>query len=312
MKKDIPILQQGYEYSNGSTIHPYSAKVRMPFKSNGEIAARYLGVELEIISQYSPYELVEVANQCLPGVFIAKRDGSIGEYGVEIVMSPHTLRAFPWEGFAEFVRRCRVMGASSWSNRHCGFHVHVDRNSLVARKTMYARQLARRQGNGLACFRIGSFMWRNQLELRKISGRTNDQMNYCVFRNPGRHLKQFAGGYVRATSERYSAVNFTNSPTIEFRLWRGSLIFDRLRGYLELTDAIVSYCLQTNLSQIRGIDSWSKFLEFLKTNPDYRVAFQLAEHCTSGKPKRRFIADPKATTRPPMRRLVFDVRANNR
>jgi Putative amidoligase enzyme len=146
--------------------------------------AQSMGIELEcVVERHSPINSGEYV-----GFFYATTDGTIEydwslERGIEFVSQPLPPKWLKKE-IEKLSKRC-----SYTTNRSCGIHIHVSKKWLSVKKaTAIAKFLEKRED---AFF-------------REMFGRNPN--SYCerAF-NP---------------DSRYHALNFTNSKTIEFRMFR--------------------------------------------------------------------------------------------
>ena len=145
-----------------------------------------------------------------------KHDGSIPDWGFEMVSQPMTLSYH--ENLAEWkpmLQICREHGMKShdFSEKACGLHVHVTRHCLDE-----------------AMWRVvDAFVNLNQEDFEKI-GRRKSQSYY-------EYMSGYPG-FGKYHNDRYRAVNFTNCDTIEFRFPNGSLIHNTVLATLELAHSL--------------------------------------------------------------------------
>lgn len=192
----------------------------------------YMGFELELVENddgVSTSELEELVALATDANLLAKYDGSVD---AELVSRP-LLR----EDLKEKVKEtlCVVSESSSnwvsWdqsseysSGGRCGFHLHVNKRPIKNIKAIY------------------KFINRYEDFFKVFSGRKN--MYYCRL-DPD----YMTNNYNKRHQYRYSAINNLNSYTLEFRLWRGSLNYQRLSFYVDLTHTLCKYShLLTKLS----------------------------------------------------------------
>lgn len=177
-----------------------------------------IGVELEYELQHaSRFAVADVLNKYIPELGDLKGDASLRN-GQELAVAPHGLRAFfdaPWE---PVLNELRALGCDADTCRRAGLHVHVTRPQGVDRDRL-VQQL------------VGYFT-RNQDWLLRFSDRNEEQLRYCRLHSPDSH---------RWYEEKYSAVNFLHRNTVEFRLWNGTLHYDRFRASIEFSHAIMQF-----------------------------------------------------------------------
>jgi len=211
----------------------------------------YLGLEIEV--------------ECISGsiktgcdlfnshdeLFYLKSDGSIN-HGFEIVTHPMTLswvkEHFPFSVLEDL----ESSGFESWSPDTTGLHIHVSRDgfrseshqgyfiNLITRNQTFFEALAGRSGSRWASFDRGNL------------------------KNIGRRIRR------QYSTDRYSAVNVQNTPTLEVRIFNGSLNRRRLMMSMELVDACVKYTeFMTPKDVITGKSfDWEQFAKWVSTHSD--------------------------------------------
>lgn len=234
-----------------SVIHEYSYTPDLVFHGKG---LRHFGVELEIdgsgTDRYNAEKLLNIANANAENLYI-KTDGSLDD-GLELVTHPMTLtyhlNEMPW---AEVLRKARSMDYLSHAAGTCGLHVHISR---LAFGCTYEQQEA-------AIARLLYFVEKFWAELLRFSRRTQSQMNrwaarYGIRLTPSEqmsHAKNSCAG-------RYTAVNLTNSDTVEIRMFRGTLKLNTLKATLQMVNHLVEVAVAMSDSQVQDM-SWFDFLD---------------------------------------------------
>ena len=235
-------------------IHEYSYTPDLVFHGKG---LRHFGVELEIdhggtVSSHAK-QLLEIANQDAENLYI-KTDGSLDE-GLELVTHPMTLEyqlnEMPW---AEVLRKAQDLGYLSHAAGTCGLHVHISR---LAFGCTYEQQEA-------AIARLLYFVEKFWAELLRFSRRTQSQMNrwaarYGIRLTPSEqmcHAKNSCAG-------RYTAVNLTNSDTVEIRMFRGTLKLNTLKATLQMVNHLCEVAVSMSDAAVQDM-SWFDFLDEIK------------------------------------------------
>ena len=237
-----------------SVIHEYSYTPDLVFHGKG---LRHFGVELEIDDggtvNSNAQKLLDIANKDAENLYI-KTDGSLDE-GLELVTHPMTLEyqlnEMPW---AEVLRKAQSMGYLSHAAGTCGLHVHISR---LAFGCTYEQQEA-------AIARLLYFVEKFWAELLRFSRRTQSQMNrwaarYGIRLTPSEqmsHAKNSCAG-------RYTAVNLTNSDTVEIRMFRGTLKLNTLKATLQMVNHLVEVAVSLSDYQVQDM-SWFDFLDEIK------------------------------------------------
>ena len=161
--------------------------------------------------------------------FHLERDGSIPQYGFELISAPHTLAAHKeedWEGILEIMLN-HGMRSHDLGGR-CGLHVHVTRKFLTVPD----------------CAKIDLFVSKNQTFWERVARRTSGQYARYVDKSVEQAGRSDSG------AGRYSAVNFTNDKTVEFRLFRGTLRYETLMGVLGLVDGLCRWIKTRSTTEI--------------------------------------------------------------
>ena len=242
---------------HSEVIHEYSYTPDLVFHGKG---LRHFGVELEIDDggtvNSNAEKLLNIANANGENLYI-KTDGSLDE-GLELVTHPMTLEyhlnEMPW---AEVLRKARSMGYLSHAAGTCGLHVHISR---LAFGCTYEQQEA-------AIARLLYFVEKFWAELLRFSRRTQSQMNrwaarYGIRLTPSEqmnHAKNSCAG-------RYTAVNLTNSDTVEIRMFRGTLKLNTLNATLQMVNHLVEVAVSISDAAVQDM-SWFDFLDDI-TEPE--------------------------------------------
>ena len=189
----------------------------------------YMGFELELVESgdgVSTNELEELVSLATDSNLLAKYDGSVD---AELVSRP-LLREELKEKVKETLSIVSESSPNwvSWdqsseysSGGRCGFHLHVNRRPIKNIKAIY------------------KFINRYEDFFKFFSGRKN--LYYCRL-DPD----YMANNYNKRHNYRYSSINNLNAYTLEFRLWRGSLNFQRLSFYIDLTYTLCKYSYLLN------------------------------------------------------------------
>lgn len=189
--------------------------------------------------------------------FYMKEDGSLSN-GFEIVSHPMSLdfhKKFNWK---KVFMTCVLHGFNSHNTSSCGMHVHISRNYLST----------------LECVRLGMFVafYKNKFE---ILSRREENYDYAKFKYVGKGSFKHAG---TSDDGRYEAINWTNLSTIEFRLFKGTLLHETFFATLELVHAVTHFVKTVNTNQIYGVKdcftnsgrkerkAWNLFCNFISND----------------------------------------------
>jgi len=201
-------------------------------------------------------------------------DGSLSD-GFEVISNPCTLNFWMKKfGVADMLSVLDGMGGVAHDTEDCGLHVHVGREQLG--QTPEARDLAIAK----IMYIVDKFMSDDMIsgELNRFSrreygtsGMRNDY-HYCPKNSAGQTATDKRDAFIqkmkdaRAQYRRYYALNLTNSATIEFRLFRGTLNVTTFAATLQLVDAICRYAMTHTLQEVQScqfkdIVAMSKYAE---------------------------------------------------
>lgn len=245
-----------------SPIEEYSCKPSWDRQGRGPFFA---GAEIEVVHPTGAdlYSCAQsVRDKGAEHIATVKRDGSLPSgRSFEVVTHPLSLSRWassPVKSAADFLR---AHGFRSHQTDCCGLHVHVSRPSGI-----------------LALVRIASFVYANQTTLETLGRRSFG--SYCK----GKHLKNNRQNIVE-DGDRYSAVNFCNFRTVEYRFPRGTLRWETILATVTLAVAITRFCSADTYSVAQydgrgGI--WRAFVAYVrdaarKGIEDERPAFAALE-----------------------------------
>lgn len=250
---DSPYCYQCFEefHQSERVIHDYYHKPTPIFYGKD---SRFFGVELEVDDagecEDNAESILNIGNRSAEHIY-CKHDGSLDD-GFEVVTHPMTLEyhlsSMPWESI---LSKLRSMGYLSHQANTCGFHIHVNRNSL-----------GKTESEQDACIaRILYFFEKHWEELLKFSRRTPRQLErwaarYGYKEHPMDILDHAKKG---TNSGRYSCINLQNYSTIEFRMFRGTLKYNTIIATLQLVNRVcdVAFCLSDE--ELKSM-SWTTFV----------------------------------------------------
>lgn len=199
------------------------------------------------------------------GYVVLKRDGSLGEYGFEIVTAARRME----EHLEHFGHWKPSRNLESWNAEHCGMHVHVDSRAFTA-------------------LTLGKFMMfinsRSNMDfIREIAGRhpykDGSASDYCRALDQSYLTTPSTAIKTSENDSRYRMVNLCNLQgkemerlqvegvdreskgsysTVELRIFRGTLRKARLLAQIEFTHAAVNFCRVASWNKLDGtaFKSW--------------------------------------------------------
>lgn len=274
-------------------IHNYSYKPEpeIGYKNSRESREHLtFGVELECEPRndggnvrMDAYELSDRIDEIPGSRTYCKSDGSLSN-GVEIVSHPGTLAHHMYVmHWRQIQRTCEKAGFRSHDAANSGLHVHVGRAQLgstdaerddVTRKVqvlfaLYAAELTRFSRRRRSCLE----QW---APIDSLSV-TPDDIRHV---RSGAQLARWATASVPAYrsnhNDRYTAVNVTNSATVEIRIFRGTLKRDTLIAAIQLVSNVFEYAMAHDWADIPA-STWADVAVYkpYKELTDYLVARNL-------------------------------------
>lgn len=231
-------------------VQSYYYKPAPVFYGEGD---RFFGVELEIDEggerDDHARRLMRIANgNGLVHLYI-KHDGSL-EDGMELVSHPMTLsyhlKEMPW---ASVLDEAIEMGYTSHQANTCGLHVHVNRTAFGETEMEQEDVIAR----------ILFFVENHWNELLRFSRRTRSQMEQWADRYGRKDDPKAVLDHAKKNHfQRYRCVNLTNTETIEFRMFRGTLKLNTFIATLQMVDRICDVALYLSDQKMQNL-TWADF-----------------------------------------------------
>ena len=219
---------------------------------------KYMGVELEIDEGGEDREnarlIMDVANRSGKHIYI-KHDGSLDE-GMEIVSHPMTLdyhiNKMPWK---EILNKAVNLGYLSHNTNTAGLHVHVNKSFFGDSVDEQDEKISR----------VLFFIENNWDKIVSFSRRTEENIKrwaykYNIKSNPKDILDKAKKNY-----SRYVCVNISNTHTIEFRVFRGTLKYNTLIATLQFVNEVCNVAFSMSDDEIYHL-TWNKFVKQLNEN----------------------------------------------
>lgn len=253
--------ENGYD----DRIYSYHAfKDWTPFKLEEEKNPYYIGFELEIVCKKinNTSKILDIMQEAWPVVFM--HDSSLDTGGVEIISHPFTMKYFSKNKnkLKQAFEKIRELGAVSHDAKCCGLHFHFTRPKNEASINKMWLVLKTYQDEVLKYSRRDCEDFRHWASM--IGGdRDNFKVKTLEYIDTAKN-----GG-------RYMALNNTNEKTIEFRFFRGTLIFDSFAASIELLNNLYKACISKK--DLCNID-WAYL-----THTSYAKKYALSHNITSKK-----------------------------
>lgn len=240
--------------------------LKRPLKEN----ILYSGIEIEVgVYDNKPRKAREVIDLLGEDYAICKRDSSID--GFEIVTIPATRK----EHALRLEKLCsnRPSGIKSWSDSTCGMHIHLSNKPISPCSQVKMSYFINNR--------------RNRDFMVKIAGRDSERYaaydsksKLAYYVNPNNHTKSYGElgklerykrgllnrpsryTVVRWNDERHEALNFHKRSTIEFRIFKSTLRYERIMSNLEFCYALVNFCNVVPLK--KDVLTYHNFYDFVQ------------------------------------------------
>lgn len=209
------------------------------FRRNPAIRAFGLEVEIEPRSHSSQEEVLEALGDD-ESHFFCKSDGSLCD-GIEICTIPGTLDWHQTEfGWRELMLPVLPIAMAGARTQRCGIHVHVNRRSLSP-------------------LTLGKLLLvLNAPEIRPLVVllAQRDPSQWAALVEKKWHDAPALGHGTQ--SSRYQALNLTDK-TVEFRIFRSSLRYERILKNIETCDALIQWCVDRPARAIIEPRAWLEY-----------------------------------------------------
>lgn len=236
------------EESGRHAILDYHPDIEWNFFKKESEDSPFFGIELEIEHTCDADQHVNAKylGGALNSRCLISYDGSLSSEGFELVLTPHTREAFdelPWKTILSTLSSNG--GRSYDAESSCGLHIHIEKSAFQGRQVHYKHLFdALRE------------------RLTDFSKRTPNQIeSYCRFKT--------------TTYERYAAVNLNSEKTVEIRLWRGTLNYERFIASIDINFALLDFMHdKTDMDNFKNnecleVNLWSRFLTYIASKPKY-------------------------------------------
>lgn len=198
-----------------------------------------------------------------------KRDGSLNSGdSFEAISEPCSLAyhqyTMRWKHVFKTLIRC---GYRAHDTENCGLHIHVGRQAIAPTEEERKEVIQK----------IQTFIALHSRDLVRFSRRRESELdNWCSFyyrpelTNRNLPLEDFINiarqfDWCNVGQDRYRVLNCaTHDPTIEFRIFKGTLKRDTFIAAIQFCNDLVKYCQTATWSDIRESSFLSPF-----TNPEH-------------------------------------------
>ena len=246
-----------YEYIDNGCIKDYHDH-KMHYINNTKIKdtvnnSLTFGFELEVeAGNYTTCgDMSQILYDNMDGFTVYESDGSL-DNGFEIISVPYDIEFYKESGQDLINNMLDLLVKNKFKSHDtttCGLHVHVGRQGL-------GNTFKERHDNVLKVACIIEY-FKPQLTL--FSRRKEGQLNrWCKFVTSGIDKEELTKekiiNIVEDNKGRYNALNLNNEPTIEFRLFRGTLKKESFLATLELVNNICKYCKENEIDSLQELN----------------------------------------------------------
>lgn len=239
------------------------------FRDPKESIDTLYGIELEMSSNCTQREIIDA----FPEIYaILKQDGSVSGNKAnpyELVTLPRTMKRHK-KNLAHFFKSVNIDQFDTRDSHTNGMHVHIDRTAFDP-DTMHLKKF---------CWFFSNVA--NRSFLTEVSERRKPDIDmWCQFVDIPKSTKQVSstkktGGwnYAKAdthasSSGRKSAVNLSNTATVEVRLFKGVVSFASIIKNIEFCDAVLEFSRHRSFVD-QNVDTFLRWLHSLPTS-SYRT-----------------------------------------
>ena len=252
--------EEYYTYQDLGLIRAYQKTNLSPIDSGDK--PYFLGIELEMENDetYNKKEreedIIEILNaeksrEYYDNILDWKEDGSL-ENGVEMVTAPISLAMFRKE-IVPIIKKMQEIGYTSEKGGRCGNHIHISR--IAFSEEAQARLV---------------LIYARFENIIKILSRRNGAFSYCkdVLTTVTAVSVDTADEIVKYQKSRgkSTAINFNNSNTIEFRIFRGTMNTDVLVANIQLVQLLADLALtEMSIQDILNL-TFNKLIQKMQEN----------------------------------------------
>jgi len=242
------------ETSNGGEyIRGHGSKLRPVF--HGEGTKLFFGIEQEIDNGDERGECAESIHE-ISGEdnLYMESDGSLNDNGIELIYFPRTLNS--WTEFLPTLQKISDtaggFGYKSHETSTCGLHVHASRNAICSPEfpdieENIGKMMILYDNNFEDFYKFSRR--KSKGELSQWAKKPSDTYSYQeARRRQGKGKEIFEAA--ESERDRYFAINIRNSPTVEFRLFKGSLRPETVLACIALANAVIQCAISCNDEEI--------------------------------------------------------------
>ena len=264
----------------------YNAKPPVRFLGSKDKNNLYLGVEVEVDSDNYQYDDEDedeyydrkesVIGDCVYNIWktsrdvFCKHDGSLN-FGFEFVTHPATLEYHKTKlNYDDVIKVCENRGFSG-DYSTAGLHIHASKAFFDKDKSK--RDILPSLENAVKLEILFERFWGNMLKLAnrdfRRAARWAKRRDFFECNNQKITKKKLQIFIDRMYEDRYTAINITNNPTIEFRLFSGSTNKEYIFAMLEFVDYMCRFVKGEGFDVILNI-TWEELFAEVAKSDDYK------------------------------------------
>lgn len=219
-----------------------------------------IGVELEVECNNERHK--KLLNSIHSNWFYQERDGSLGEYGTEIITVPLRPKDAHnpefWKPMTDVVSKL----ATSWDKQTTGLHVHLSRTILGQEGGERTENLGKLLYfwhhivlDGGAAEKKNAEIYGRSKCYNQTSGKTEKgaaahALGASYLRHTGVSKEVGDSMMEKSRDDRYHDINITNTATIEFRKGKGSIKPERIAMVVAWSELMCLYCKATRWAHL--------------------------------------------------------------
>lgn len=213
----------------------------------------HLGIELEIEpnskKKNNSIKDAIYGEEKIKDYFDLKEDGSLSLHGMEIVSAPMTYRKI----FEHWNSLFSVFKEDYHTTRHCGMHIHIDReylNDRTKRNLDYILNCFTEFGESIA-----NRNYKNNAYCSAHSDKNRDEWGVCNY------------------SDRYEPVNFENKNTVEIRIFKSTIDFKQFINQVKNLIILIEFCKKHTINYIYNKNNEEMKRLFANFSKKYKFDF---------------------------------------
>jgi hypothetical protein len=230
------------EVDSNRLVHNYSYKPSPVFFGSASKFNPFIGVEVEVecLEQNAEF-CAEHMQEHFGNKLYCKNDSSL-DHGVEIVSHPMTMNEhLKLYSNVELCPWLRDNGYRSYNTNTCGIHFHIEKKHM-------------------------STAWKVRFGM--LFNICQKYFEVLAQRKAARYTRYIKKDSLKAygySSDRYEAVNFNNSATVEVRIFRGTLAENTIKAHVELVHAAYNFTYNKHCFSTypNDRDYFQRFVDFI-------------------------------------------------